>query len=46
MKRIIEQMKERGKTPRIDQYLLIFLKFIHAAIPTIEYDSTIGVEMG
>ena len=42
MKRIIEQMKERGKIPRVDQYLFIFLKVIHAAIPTIEYDYTIG----
>jgi len=45
MKRILQRMIESGRTPRVDQYLFIFLKFIHAAIPTIEYDYTIEMEI-
>jgi len=45
MKRIVQRMIDSGKTPRVDQYLFIFLKFIHAAIPTIEYDYTIEMEI-
>jgi len=45
MKRVIQRMNESGKTPRVDQYLFIFLKFIHAAIPTIEYDYTIEFDI-
>jgi len=45
MKKIIEQIKDHGKVPRVDQYLFIFLKILHAAIPTIEYDYTISMEM-
>jgi len=45
MKRIVDRMIESGKSPRVDQYLFIFLKFIHAAIPTIEYDYTIDFEI-
>jgi len=45
MKRMVEKMVESGKSPRVDQYLFIFLKFIHAAIPTIEYDYTIDFEI-
>lgn len=29
-----------NKTPRPDQYLFLFLKFISAVIPCIEYDNT------
>ncbi|PRP82954.1 hypothetical protein PROFUN_06731 [Planoprotostelium fungivorum] len=36
MKKIIGRMVDSGKTPRVDQYLFLFLKFLHAAIPTIE----------
>jgi len=45
MKKIVARLLESGKEPRIDQYLFIFLKFIHAAIPTIEYDHTIQMEL-
>jgi len=45
MKRVVQRTIESGKTPRVDQYLFIFLKFIHAAIPTIEYDYTIDMEL-
>jgi hypothetical protein len=41
MKSILQEMKDRGKVPRVDQYLFIFLKILHAAIPTIEYDYTL-----
>jgi len=41
MKRIIERQLANNSTPRADQYLFLFLKFINAVIPTIEYDSTI-----
>eukprot|EP01117_Protostelium_nocturnum_P002127 TRINITY_DN12772_c0_g1_i1.p1 TRINITY_DN12772_c0_g1~~TRINITY_DN12772_c0_g1_i1.p1 ORF type:complete len:292 (+),score=86.07 TRINITY_DN12772_c0_g1_i1:171-1046(+) len=45
MKKIVQRMVESGKTLRVDQYLFLFLKFIHAAIPTIEYDHTFQVEL-
>jgi len=45
MKKIVERMKESGKVTRVDLYLFIFLKFIHAAIPTIEYDYTTDMEL-
>jgi ubiquitin-like-conjugating enzyme ATG3 len=40
MKRILSQMEEQaqGKELRADQYLLVFLKFMSAVLPTIEYD--------
>ncbi|KAJ3008459.1 Arabinose-proton symporter (Arabinose transporter) [Thoreauomyces humboldtii] len=40
MKRIIDQMMEggAGKELRVDQYLLLFLKFVASVLPTIEYD--------
>lgn len=44
MKKIIQRMIDNQKTPRVDQYLFIFLKFIQAVIPTIEYDFTIEME--
>jgi ubiquitin-like-conjugating enzyme ATG3 len=41
MQKLVQRMKTSGKTPRVDQYLFIFLKFMHAVIPTIEYDYTL-----
>ena len=38
MKRIIERQVSNDVTPRADQYLFLFLKFISTVIPTIEYD--------
>ena len=38
MKRIIDHLKESGLDLRVDQYLLIFLKFIASVLPTMEYD--------
>jgi hypothetical protein len=38
MKRIIDHLTESGLELRVDQYLLIFLKFIASVLPTMEYD--------
>ncbi|KAI9328544.1 autophagocytosis protein [Obelidium mucronatum] len=41
MKRLIDQMVESGKDElRVDQYLLLFLKFMTSVLPTMEYDYT------
>ncbi|KAJ3022925.1 UNVERIFIED_CONTAM: E2-like enzyme [Siphonaria sp. JEL0065] len=41
MKRLIDQMVESGKDElRVDQYLLLFLKFMSSVLPTMEYDYT------
>ncbi|KAL6061173.1 Ubiquitin-like-conjugating enzyme ATG3 [Balamuthia mandrillaris] len=44
MKKIVLRQAESGKEPRVDQYLFLFLKFLSAVIPTIEYDYTIEME--
>lgn len=44
MKKLIQRQVEAGRTPRLDQYLFLFLKFISAVIPTIEYDYTIEMD--
>jgi len=38
MKKFIDRMLDNGNEPRVDQYLFIFLKFLGAVIPTIDYD--------
>eukprot|EP01126_Amoeba_proteus_P028944 TRINITY_DN284_c0_g1_i2.p1 TRINITY_DN284_c0_g1~~TRINITY_DN284_c0_g1_i2.p1 ORF type:complete len:287 (-),score=63.61 TRINITY_DN284_c0_g1_i2:161-1021(-) len=43
MKKFIERTREGGKEPRVDQYLLLFLKFLGAVIPTIAYDNTFEI---
>jgi len=40
MKKIVERQIEAGKEPRVDQYMFIFLKFLSAVLPTMEYDYT------
>ncbi|KAF7640410.1 Autophagy-related protein 3 [Meloidogyne graminicola] len=40
MKRLIEQFQESGKELLVIDYLFIFLKFVQAVIPTVEYDYT------
>jgi len=41
MKAIIDRMKSNGQeTVRVDQYIFLFLKFLSAVIPTIQYDHT------
>jgi len=44
MKKLIAKQLEGGKIPRVDQYLFLFLKFLSAVIPTIEYDHTVEME--
>ncbi|CAK9296940.1 unnamed protein product [Gordionus sp. m RMFG-2023] len=40
MKKIIETCAQGGKDIGVHKYLVIFLKFVQAIIPTIEYDFT------
>ena len=40
MLRLIEAQKAAGRTPAVDSYLLLFLKFIQSVVPLIEYDYT------
>ncbi|KAG0235921.1 E2-like enzyme [Actinomortierella wolfii] len=45
MKKIIEKMNDENKeesTIRVDQYMIIFLKFMSSVVPTIDYDNTIS----
>ncbi|KAH8552087.1 autophagocytosis protein [Umbelopsis sp. PMI_123] len=46
MKKIIERMAQSAQDPdndlRVDQYLIIFLKFMSSVMPTIDYDHTIS----
>eukprot|EP00727_Mastigamoeba_balamuthi_P003021 m51a1_g12716 hypothetical protein (315) ;mRNA; f:1486-2912 len=44
MKKIIQRHLDAGKPPRVDQYLILFIKFISSVIPTIEYDYTMEIE--
>eukprot|EP01125_Pyxidicula_operculata_P003832 TRINITY_DN1524_c1_g1_i1.p1 TRINITY_DN1524_c1_g1~~TRINITY_DN1524_c1_g1_i1.p1 ORF type:complete len:285 (+),score=73.29 TRINITY_DN1524_c1_g1_i1:14-868(+) len=43
MKKFIQRMLDNGKELRVDQYLLLFLKFMSAVIPTIAYDNTFEI---
>lgn len=45
MKRLIDQLSENGRDLGVHQYLLVFLKFVQAVIPTIEYDYTRSVQL-
>jgi len=40
MKSLTERSISNGKEPRVDTYLFLFLKFISAVLPTIEYDNS------
>ncbi|KAG1442392.1 hypothetical protein G6F56_011080 [Rhizopus delemar] len=44
MKKIIERMseKEDAEKLRVDQYMILFLKFLSSVVPTIDYDHTIS----
>ncbi|KAJ3294497.1 E2-like enzyme [Borealophlyctis nickersoniae] len=46
MKRIIDHLVENGKAAelRVDQYLLIFLKFMSSVLPTMDYDYTTSMD--
>ena len=40
MKKLMDQIAEGGGELGVHQYLIVFLKFVQAIIPTIEYDFT------
>ena len=40
MKKIMTMIEEDGRELEVYSYMLVFLKFVHAVIPTIEYDYT------
>jgi len=46
MLRIINGLVDCGKTPNVEHYMTIFLKFMQSVIPTIEYDFTSEVDTG
>lgn len=45
MKKIVKNMLNSGREPRSDLYLFIFLKFLSAVIPSIEYDNTFDLDI-
>ncbi|ORX68952.1 hypothetical protein DL89DRAFT_278416 [Linderina pennispora] len=46
MRKIIERALESGRREiRVDQYLVIFLKFMSSVLPTIEYDYTMSTDI-
>ncbi|CAB3406188.1 unnamed protein product [Caenorhabditis bovis] len=45
MKRLINQYADSGKELNVHEYLLLFLKFVQAVIPTIEYDYTRSIKI-
>ncbi|CAF1244972.1 unnamed protein product [Rotaria sordida] len=40
MKKLIQMVAESGKELEVHMYIMIFLKFVQAVIPTIDYDYT------
>jgi ubiquitin-like-conjugating enzyme ATG3 len=44
MKKIIDHYIQDNRELRVDQYLILFLKFMSCVLPTIEYDHTMPVE--
>jgi len=44
MKRFMDRLEESGKTLTVNQYMFLFLKFLSAVIPTIEYDWTSSMD--
>lgn len=45
MKHMIDNIIQHGNEPRVEQYMLIFVKFIQSVIPTIEYDYTASAQI-
>ncbi|GFR52351.1 hypothetical protein Agub_g14903 [Astrephomene gubernaculifera] len=43
MKRLVDRLVEAGREFRVEQYLVLFLKFIASVVPTIQYDYTMSV---
>jgi len=44
MKKMIEITQSSGREIRVDQYMILFLKFISCVLPTIDYDHTISMD--
>lgn len=44
MKKIIDQYSTSEKEIRVDQYLVIFLKFMSSIMPSVDYDHTMTME--
>lgn len=44
MKKMIDRQIDLGKTPRVDQYMILFVKFLASVIPSLDYDFTLDVE--
>ena len=44
MRKVLDQYNEAGKEVRVDQYLILFLKFISSIIPSVDYDHTMAME--
>lgn len=42
--RMIEQFENAGKTLEVYMSILLFLKFLHSVVPTIEYDFTMDID--
>ncbi|XP_026819892.1 ubiquitin-like-conjugating enzyme ATG3 [Rhopalosiphum maidis] len=45
MKKLIKMMTKRRKHLKVHMYLIIFLKFVQSAIPTIDYDYTQNINL-
>ena len=43
LKKMIENFEKSGKKLDIEMSILIFLKFVHSAVPTIQYDFTMDI---
>lgn len=44
MKKMIQITQKSGREIRVDQYMILFLKFISCVLPTIDYDHTISMD--
>lgn len=45
MKNLIQTVEDGGGSLEVHMYLIVFLKFVQAVIPTIEYDYTTNFNM-
>ena len=45
MKKIVENMDTQGKQFGVHLYIMLFLKFVQAIMPTIEYDFTRSINV-
>ncbi|MEW5317645.1 MAG: hypothetical protein WDW38_008927 [Sanguina aurantia] len=43
MKKFVDRLQEAGRSFALEQYLVLFLKFIASVVPTIQYDYTMSV---